>query len=62
MSFNSFDGKIQDFVINYSAALFPDKKINFVSNNRTSQQNSIKDIGNVSGEEKNQKNWWEFWK
>lgn len=62
MNFYSFDDKIQNFVLNYSSALFPDKKINFVSNKRVAQENRIKDTENVSGEEKDQKKWWEFWK
>ncbi|UUF15005.1 MULTISPECIES: hypothetical protein [Flavobacterium] len=62
IGFNSFDDQIKDFVINYSSALFPDKKINFVSINQNAQHNNIKHLENTFREERDQKKWWEFWK
>lgn len=61
MSFNSFDDKTKDFVVNYSSALFPDRKINFASNNLNFQKNSI-EYEDEKSTEKEKKKWWEFWK
>ncbi|MDP5200838.1 hypothetical protein [Flavobacterium sp. DG2-3] len=62
MNFNSFDVKIQNFINDYSSALFTDRKINFVSSNRNLQQDNMKVTENISREEICEKKWWEFWK